>query len=324
MMTHHSRNLIVTLMASALFSSLIATPQIAKASEGGTAHIVPGATATLIDLPPTSPGWIVKPMYLNYNGDVSILLPTAAGLVGNADVTANTYAVVVGRAFEQTVLGGAHYSFMAALPYTQLDISGTLEGPKGGAVRQVNSKVSAFGDLTVLPVMLAWKTGNWQIDATLPIYVPTGSYKLGRLGNPGLNYWTFDPTVGTVYSNKISGFNAMLHVGYAMNTENTDTDYQSGSLLHFEGVVQQMVPLGTGILTLGVEGFYFDQITGDSREGAKLGDFKGLTAGLGPALGWIQPLGKQTLMVELKWLAELETKKRLEGDYLWLKLVYKF
>jgi len=130
--------------------------------------------------------------------------------------------------------------------------------------------------------------------------------------------------IGAVYSHKASGFNAMLHVGYAMNTENPDTDYQSGSLLHFEGVIQQIVPAGSGFLTLGAEGFYFDQITGDSGAGATLGDFKGLTAGLGPVLGYIQPLGKQSLVVELKWLTELETKKRLEGDYLWLKMLYKF
>ena len=29
------------------------------------------------------------------------------------------------------------------------------------------------------------KTGDWQIDALMPIYAPTGSYQEGRLGNPG-------------------------------------------------------------------------------------------------------------------------------------------
>jgi len=158
----------------------------------------------------------------------------------------------------------------------------------------------------------------------LPIFAPTGSYEKGRLGNPGLNYWTFDPVIGAVYSDKASGFNAMAHVGYAMNTENPDTDYQSGSLLHFEGVIQQIIPLGSGFLSLGAEGFYFEQVTGDSGDGATLGDFKGRTAGLGPVLGYIQPFGKETLVVELKWLPELDTKNRLEGDYIWLKAVYKF
>ena len=114
-----------------------------------------------------------------------------------------------------------------------------------GTVR-VNSKVDGFGDLTVIPAMLAWKSGEWQFNALLPIYAPTGSYEQGRLGNPGLNYWTFDPIVGVVYSSR-SGLNALLHAGYAMNTENSATNYKSGSLLHFDGAIQQILPVGLGI-----------------------------------------------------------------------------
>jgi hypothetical protein len=224
---------------------------------------------------------------------------------------------------EQTVLGGAHYTFAVALPYTWLDLSGNVLAPGGGSVSR-SSTVSGFGDMALIPVMLAWKTGDWQIDATLPIFAPSGSYQKGRLGNPGLNYWTFDPTVGAIYSNKANGFNAMAHVGLAVNTENSDTQYKSGSLLHLEAVAQQMLPMGTGVLSFGVEGFWFEQVACDSGAGATLGCFKGRTAGLGPMVGFIQPLGKETLVVELKWLPELDTKNRLEGDYLWLKAVYKF
>jgi len=92
---------------------------------------------------------------------------------------------------------------------------------------------------------------------------------------------------------KESGFNAMLHAGYAINTENPDTDYKSGSLLHFEGAIQQILPVGSGLITLGAEGFYFDPVTGDSGAGATLGSFKGMTAGLGPVLGYIQPKEKR-------------------------------
>jgi len=75
--------------------------------------------------------------------------------------------------------------------------------------------------------------------------------------------------------------------------------------------------------SIGAEGFYFEQVTGDSGTGAMLGSFKGMTAGMGPVLGYILPLGKQSLAIELKWIPELDTKKRLEGDYIWLKMVYK-
>ena len=310
------------MLAGAMVSALVALTQTVIAGEGGTAHVLPGANATLADLVPTKLGGFVKPMYLNYSGNASAQIPTAAGLAGNLDATANTFVLGGGYTFEQPVLGGAHYTVAAFLPYSWLDVSAKLQTPIGTLRRQ--SKVSGFGDLTVLPAMLAWKTGDWQINALLPIYAPTGNYQKGRLGNPGLNYWTFDPMLGMAYSNQNSGVNAMLHAGYAINTENPDTNYRSGSLLHFDAAIQQILPAGPGFLTLGAEGFYFQQVTGDSGSGAVLGDFKGRTAGLGPVLGYIWPLGQQSLVVELKWLAELETKNRLNGDYIWLKMVYKF
>lgn len=299
-------------------------PGLGLAGEGGTAHVVPGANATLVDLVPASPGTFFKPMYMNYSGTASARIPTAAGVASNLDAQADTFVLGGGYTFDQTVLGGAHYSVAAFLPYSWLDISGNVQLPGGGSVAR-HSEVSGFGDLTVVPVMLAWKSDdNWQVNALMPIYAPTGSYQEGRLGNPGLNYWTFDPMVGVAYQNKQSGFNAMIHGGYAMNTENPDTDYQSGALLHFDAAIQQILPVGSGFLTLGAEGFYFDQLTCDSGSGAVLGCFKGMTAGLGPVLGYVQPLGKESLVFELKWLAEMDTKNRLEGDYIWLKAVYKF
>ena len=109
-----------------------------------------------------------------------------------------------------------------------------------------------------------------------------------------------------------------------MNTENNDTSYKSGDYLHVDAAAQQILPLGSGFANVGVEAWYFEQETCDSGSGATLGCFKGRTAGIGPVLGCIQPIGKYKLLVELKWLPELETKNRLNGDYIWLKMVYTF
>jgi hypothetical protein len=305
-----------------VFASLALIGAPVLAGEGGSSHVLPGATATLADLPATAGATFVKPMFLNYKSSASAAIPTGAGVTTNLDVTLNTVVVIAGMTLEKLVLGGAHYTFAVALPYSNVDLAGTVLLPGGGNVARQTS-VSGLGDITLIPAMLAWKQGEWQFNAMLPIYTPTGSYELGRLGNTGLNYWTFDPTIGAVYSTK-KGFNAMLHVGYAMNTKNSATDYESGSLLHLEAAVQQMLPVGAGLMTLGVEAFYFDQITGDSGAGATLGDFKGRTSGLGPVLGYVKPLGKETLILEAKWLNEAETTKRLKGDFLWLKAVYKF
>jgi hypothetical protein len=40
---------------------------------------------------------------------------------------------------------------------------------------RVNNRIDGFGDLTVIPAMLAWKNRNAQVNAPLPIYAPTGS-----------------------------------------------------------------------------------------------------------------------------------------------------
>jgi len=95
-------------------------------------------------------------------------------------------------------------------------------------------------------------------------------------------------------------------------------------MLHFDGAIEQILPAGGGFLALGLEGFYFRQVTGDSGSGATLGEFKGMTTGLGPVIGYVKPLGSNSLALEAKWLTELDTKKRLEGDYLWLRAAYKF
>ena len=173
--------------------------------------------------------------------------------------------------------------------------------------------MSGFGDLTVVPVMLAWKSDDWQYDFLMPVYAPTGSYQIGRLGNTGLNYWTFDPIVGAAYSNAKSGFNAAAHLGYAINTENNATQYKSGNYLHLDTAVQQIFPLGSGCANIGAEAWYFEQVTCDSGAGATLGCFKGRTAGIGPVLGYIQPIGNEKLLFEFKWLPELDTQEPPEG-----------
>jgi hypothetical protein len=205
---------------AAQLSALAVASSLAIAGEGGTSHIMPGANATLVDLPPTSPGGFFKPMYINYKGDASATVPTAAGVVANLNADANTFVLGGGYGLEETLFGGAHYSVAAFLPYTRRSISGNSAAL--GDLHIQNS-VSGIGDLTVVPVMLAWKADNWQYDLLMPVYAPTGSYETGRLGNTGLNYWTFDPIVGLAYSNAKSGLSAAAHLGYALNTENNAT-----------------------------------------------------------------------------------------------------
>jgi hypothetical protein len=298
-------------------------PFATLAGEGGITHILPGSAATLIDLLPTKPGWIAAGAYLNYQGDASAdkLLPIAGSVVAGLDAKSN--AVLAGGfyTFEPKVLG-AHYSVGAFLPYVSMEVSASVS-TTAGAIRRKDS-ASGLGDVTLIPVMLAWKDESWQYNALMPIYAPTGQYEKGRLANPGLNYWTFDPTIGVSYNNAKTGLNAAVYAGIGFNTENNATNYKSGSVFHLDGSVQQLLPVGPGFLGIGAEAFYIDQVSGDSGGSALLGDFKGRTSGLGPVLTYILPRGTETAVAELRWLRETNVKNRLEGDYIWLKVVYQF
>jgi hypothetical protein len=241
----------------------------------------------------------------------------AAGL----DVQSDALLVGALYTFEPTVLG-ARYSAGAFLPWVWMEAEASISTGMGSISR--TDEVSDFGDVLLLPAMLAWEVDFWQFNAVLPIYAPTGDYDRGRLANAGLNYWTFDPTVGVSYNHDELGFNAAVHAGVSFNTENERTDYESGTSFHLDASVQQLLPLGPGYVSAGAELFWLDQVEGDSGSGATFGDFEGHTFGVGPVLGYVLPVGDDTFVVEARWLPEIDVKRRVEGDYVWLKLVYQF
>ena len=303
-------------------SVLILCPT-ANAEEGGSGHYAVGGIATMIDLVPTVPGWIVHPLFLHYDGDdsVSETLPIAGVVALDVDATIDALTLGGFYTFEQPVLG-AHYSVGVLVPYMWMDVTATLT--IAGRTFSRTDSVDGIGDITIIPAMLAWKSGSWQFNALLPIYAPTGDYEVGRLANEGLNYWTFGPTVGVAYNNPKTGFNFALHTGVTFNTENEDTDYDSGSVLYVEVSAQQLLPVGEGFLGVGFNGFLYDQISADDGAGATLGDFEGRSIGIGPVLSYILPTKSGTGIIEARWLPELDTKNRLEGDYFWVKAAWQF
>jgi len=310
----------ITRILISLFCAL--APTVAFAEEGGAGHILPGGISTLIDLPPTKPGWVIETMYLNYQGDFSANrdLPVAGLLAAGLDARSDAFTLGTLYTFEPKLLG-AFYSLGIFVPYVWMDVTANIE--LGPLSRNRNDKADGIGDLILMPAMMAWELGYWQVNTFLGIYAPTADYEVGRLANPGLNHWTFDPTLGVAYNHDKLGFNAAVHTGFAFSTENPATDYKNGTLFHLDGSIQQLLPLGPGFVGVGVEGFYYKQITGD-RSSGRLDGLMGLTSGVGPILTYILPIGENTLVGEVRWLKELETKGRLEGEYLWVKLVYQF
>ncbi|HMO66130.1 MAG TPA: transporter, partial [Verrucomicrobiota bacterium] len=195
-----------------------------------------------------------------------------------------------------------------------------------GPVFDARDTASGVGDLTLIPFMLGWTNvmPDLKLDTRLTIYAPTGEFEQGQLANAGKNYWSFEPGIMASWLSSRIGTEVSLYTGVGFNTENDATDFHSGSSLRRDGPVAQRLPLLGGIVGVGANGFYYRQITGDSGDGARLGDFEGHTAGVGPVLSYARKLRHAQLVAEVKWLPELDVDKRLEGDYVWFKLVLLF
>lgn len=315
---------IASCTSAVLLAASVAFAATAQAEEGGAGHYIPGAFATLIDNPPTDPGLLLQVLYLGFTGGVSAnaQLPVAGRVALGLDATVN--AVTVGGLYtlDQRILG-AFYSFGAYLPLVDEHVTARVRGPLGRTV-SVSDHATGIGDVTLIPAMLAWKHGDVQVSVAVPVFAPTGSFEVGELANPGLNYWTADPTIALTYNGATNGFNAALFLGMTVNSENPATDYKSGSVVHLEGSLQQLLPVGPGFLGLGINGFMYEQVTDDSGAGANLGPLRARSVGAGPAIDYVLPVGGSTALLEARWLHEFDTRNRLEGDFFWAKAVWQF
>lgn len=295
----------------------------ARAEEGGAGHYTPGISGTLTDLAPSAPGLVVQPLLLHFDGEVgaSRIIPIAGQVTAGLEARADVATLGTIYTLEQRILG-AFYSVGAYAPVMNMEVTATIATPIGQIQR--TDAVTGLGDVTLVPALFAWKEGPFQFGASLPVYAPTGSYEVGRLANPGKNYWTVDPTLSVSYTGATTGFNAALFAGVTFNTENQDTDYQSGSMLHLEASVQQLLPVGPGFLGIGANAFLLEQVEGDSGPGATLGSLRGRSIGIGPAVDYVLPLDNATAVLEFRWLPEIETRNRVKGDFFWLKGVVQF
>ncbi len=110
-----------------------------------------------------------------------------------------------------------------------------------------------LGDIIVDPFILGWHFPNFHVTTGLDIYIPTGTYNQDHLANTGRNYWTFEPIVAMTYLSD-SGFELSAKFMYDFNTENDDTNYQSGQEFHFDYTVGYHIGKQWAV---GLGGYYY-------------------------------------------------------------------
>ena len=308
------------MILSALMTLTILVPLSVHSEEGGSGHYMPGATASFIDTLPGKPGLAIANFFNYYSGNASVSKQLPLGGLITAGLDARAYSDTVVALYQtQLELMGGYYVVGLAIPYVWLEAKGQITGPLGRTFGE-SDKAVGIGDITVYPFMLGWKNGDVKYDVRLGIYAPTGDYDKGKLANVGKNYWTFEPVVSVSYISSKIGLELTGFAGMDFNTKNDDTDYQTGDQFHLDITAAEHLPLFGGIIGLGANGFYYQQVTGDSGSGAILGDFKGRTEGIGPVVSYATKVWQKDLVAEVKWLPEMSVENRLKGDYIWFKM----
>jgi hypothetical protein len=289
----------------------VIVPNIAMGAEGGYSNYIPGTYGDFgMALAPSEP-WTLRNDIYFYDASTERSVRSGQIEVGvDLQFLMNFTTLLYAPGIE---VFGAQFATGVFVPLVDLDLDASLSA--GGMVVPASDSTSGLGDVVLIPFAFYWTTENLHMSVAEFIVTPTGDYDVNNLINNGLNYWSFDTNFALEYLNPETGHDISFNIGYIYNTENDDTNYQTGQELHLDVAFNQFF---SDTFALGIQGFYLKQITGDSGSGALLGDFKGEVAGIGPALLWTTQIGDQEVSFIAKWLHEFHAENRLEGDNVFL------
>ncbi len=296
-----------------------------RAEEGGSGHYLPGSMSSFADAVPPSETFVVRFNFVTYSGDFSRgqPLPIAGLTVLGVDADSTAAGLTMLWRPPVEIGGGWSYAMSATVPYVWMNVSGTAT--VFDLTKSVSDSEDGLGDIVLMPAMFSYEAcDDLNFNFRVAAYAPMGKYEVGQLANTGKNFWTVEPTAAVMYFGKQNGIEASLFLGADFNFENPDTNYMSGTQMHLDGTLAQHFPIWGGLAGAGINGYWYEQVTGDSGSGANFGDFMGRTLGLGPVVSYVTKIGGQDLLGEVKWLHEFETKKRLQGDFVWFKMSMNF
>jgi hypothetical protein len=287
----------------------------AWAVEGAVGIYLLGSKGSLAGVTPP-PGIYLQSDDYFYSGDAgaSRTLPFGGAVVAGIDADAY-YKIATGLwVLPDTVLGG-NFGLGISLVGGWKGVSASvIVDPVGGI--DDDDDTAAFGD-PILSAQLGWNRGNWHWNVGTLINVPIGQWDEGQLANLGFNRWAVDLNGAVTWLDPASGFEISGAVGVTFNFENPTTDYKSGTELHLEFAAVQNF---SKRFALGVAGYHYDQLSGDSGPGARLGPFEGLVTAIGPLAKYNFDIGLATMSSNLRWFAEFDTRNRLEGNAVLLTL----
>ena len=310
------------LMGALCALSCVANPVAAVADAGGASFWLPGIFGSLAAVPGV-PGWAYSTFYIheseaagaqkNFVVSGRPVGAIAAGLNANADVLVQGITYVSAM----PVLGGqAAFSILGAGGNVGVGIDATLTGPRGNSISgSVSDNRPTFTDV-FYQGSLKWNQGVHNEMVYITGNIPSGTYDANRLANLSFGYVAVDAGGGYTYFDPKTGHEFSVVAGLTYSGINPDLQYQNGIDFHLDWAASQFVSKNVQI---GLAGYFFQQLTGDSGTGATLGPFKGRTVGIGPQIGFIFPVseGYQGYL-NLRGYRDLEVENRPQGWTAWV------
>jgi hypothetical protein len=313
-------------------------PTSASADENGTSFWIPGFFGSLAAAP-QQPGWSLITMYYHTTVSAGANVARAreisigqfpgnltANLNANLNAKADLGIVIPTYVFATPVFGGQAAVAML-VPFgrmsTSLDatINGTLSVPPVtvpfSRTDNLSDSVTGFADL-IPQASLRWNFGVHNIMTYVTGDIPVGVYDPTSLSNLGLGHSAVDGGAGYTYFNPASGREFSVVAGLTRNLKNHSTDYTSGLDLHVDFAASQFV---TKQVQVGLVGYVYNQITGDSGAGDRVGAFRSRVNGLGPQVGFIFPMGEVQGYLNLKGYKEFDSAARPDGWNVWATFV---
>ncbi len=270
-------------------------------------HYTPGALGlNAATLPPPGFHWTAYNMY--YTSD------TLHDDNGN-DIPVDLDLEVFASAHQFTYMTskkilGADYGFDMIIPLVNVDIE--MVG--------VDESSFGIGDIFFEPFVLGWHTPRWDVSIAAGVHTPTG--ESGDPSSVGKGYYSFMETLGaTYYFDEGKTWSASVLTRWLQNTENEDTDITPGAEVVAEYGLTKAFPSKTQIISAGLVGYSYGQLTEDSGTGASDDKYSGHA--FGPEIKYMgfAPFPWQ---VALRYQVEYETKNTTEGTNICLQLIGSF
>ncbi|MFA5955597.1 transporter [Hyphomicrobium sp.] len=204
---------------------------------------------------------------------------------------------------------GGNLGIGVTIPVGHNDLRATVTGPLGNTFHDETAGWG-LGDITTR-LQLGWQDGDFAHLIYVQVVAPSGSYAVGfqpiiGLSRPGIDTgWAF------TWTEKTSKLQFNGAVGVTFNFDNVTTDYLSGTDFHFEWAVGREISPG---LVIGVVGYDYRQLTGDSGSGAVLGPLEGSVDAIGGGVSYTTLVGKTPLILSARHYEEFNVERRWDGS----------